>query len=110
MAQKILLRRGPVGNIPSVATSQGELLLVTGSISALAGPFITMTGTSGIGTSTIVGKIYEGASAPNISSYSQLTGTPFYATGNNTLYRLNHAGNQALDLSPLVIKTPIIFL
>jgi len=99
MAQKILLRRGPVGNIPSVATLQGELLLVTGSISALAGPFITMTGTSGTGTSTIVGKIYEGASAPSISSYSQLTGTPFYATGNNTLYRLNHAGNQALNLS-----------
>lgn len=99
MAQKILLRRGPVGNLASVSTSQGELLLVTGSVNDLAGPFITMTGTAGTGTSTIVGKIYEGASAPSITSNSTLTGTPFYATGNNTLYRLNHAGNQVLDLS-----------
>lgn len=99
MAQKILLRRGPVSNIASVASSQGELLLVTGSISDLSGPFITMTGTAGTGTSTIVGKIYEGTTAPTITSYSPLTGTPFYATGNNTLYRLNHAGNEALDLS-----------
>lgn len=29
MAQKILLRRGPVGNLASAATSQGELLLAT---------------------------------------------------------------------------------
>ena len=99
MAQKILLRRGPVANIASVASSQGELLLVTGSVSDLSGPFITMTGTAGTGTSTIVGKIYEGTTAPSIASYSPLTGTPFYATGNNTLYRLNHAGNEALDLS-----------
>lgn len=99
MAQKILLRRGPVGNLASVSTSQGELLLVTGSVNDLAGPFITMTGTAGTGTSTIVGKIYEGSTAPSIASNSTLTGTPFYATGNNTLYRLNHAGNEILDLS-----------
>jgi hypothetical protein len=99
MAQKILLRRGPVTNIAAVASSQGELLLVTGSVGALSGPFITMTGTAGTGTSTIVGKIYEGSTAPSIASYSPLTGAPFYATGNKTLYRLNHAGNQALDLS-----------
>ena len=99
MAQKILLRRGPVDNIASAASSQGELLLVTGSVGNLSGPFITMTGTAGTGTSTIVGKIYEGTSAPTITSYSPLTGTPFYATGNKTLYRLNHAGNEVLDLS-----------
>ena len=108
MAQKILLRRGPVANIASVATQQGELLLVTGSISDLAGPFITMTGTAGTGTSTIVGKLYEGTTAPTVSS--QLTGTPFYATGNNTLYRLNHAGNQALDLSGNLENTTVTTL
>ena len=99
MAQKILLRRGSVGNIASAATAQGELLLATGSVGNLSGPFITMTGTAGTGTSTIVGKIYEGASAPAITSYPALTGTPFYSTGDQALYRLNHAGNQKLDLS-----------
>ena len=99
MAQKILLRRGPIGSLPSVASQQGELLLATGSISDLSGPFITMTGAAGTGTSTIVGKIYEGSAAPDISANSVLTGTPFYATGNNSLYRLNHAGNERLDLT-----------
>ena len=99
MAQKILLRRGPIGSIPSVASQQGELLLATGSISDLSGPFITMTGTAGTGTATIVGKIYEGSTAPDITSNSPLTGTPFYATGNKSLYRLNHAGNERLDLT-----------
>src|SRR6056300_76785 len=99
MAQKILLRRGPIGSIPSVASQQGELLLATGSISDLSGPFITMTGTAGTGTSTIVGKIYEGSSAPAITSNSALTGLPFYATGDKSLYRLNHAGNERLDLT-----------
>ena len=99
MAQKILLRRGPIGSIPSVASQQGELLLATGSISDLSGPFITVTGTAGTGTSTIVGKIYEGSAAPDITSNSPLTGTPFYATGNKSLYRLNHAGNERLDLT-----------
>ena len=99
MAQIIKLRRGPVGNLPSVATQQGELLLASGSISQLSGPFLTMTGTAGTGTSTIVGKIYQGSSAPDISSNSVLTGTPFYDTGNKALIRLNHAGNQTLDLT-----------
>ena len=99
MAQKILLRRGPIGSIPSVASQQGELLLATGSISDLSGPFITMTGTAGTGTSTIVGKIYEGSAAPAITSNSALTGLPFYATGDKSLYRLNHAGNERLDLT-----------
>ena len=99
MAQKILLRRGPIGSLPSVASQQGELLLATGSISDLSGPFITMTGAAGTGTSTIVGKIYEGSAAPNISANSVLTGTPFYATGDKSLYRLNHAGNERLDLT-----------
>ena len=99
MAQKILLRRGPIANLAGAASSQGELLLATGVISDLTGPFLTMTGTSGTGTSTIVGKIYEGATAPAITTNSPLTGLPFYESSTNTLVRLNHAGNQALDLT-----------
>ena len=99
MAQKILLRRGPIANLAGAASSQGELLLATGVISDLTGPFLTMTGTSGTGTSTIVGKIYEGNAAPTITTNSPLTGLPFYESGTNTLVRLNHAGNQALDLT-----------
>ena len=97
MAQKILLRRGPIGNLASAATSQGELLLATGSIGNLSGPFVTMTGTAGTGTSTVLGKIYEGAAAPTVNS--TLTGLPFYSTNDSALYRLNHAGNEKLDLS-----------
>lgn len=97
MAQKILLRRGPVGNLAAAATSQGELLLATGSIGNLSGPFVTMTGTAGTGTSTVLGKIYEGAAAPSVTS--ALTGLPFYSTNDSALYRLNHAGNEKLDLS-----------
>ena len=107
MAQTIKLRRGPVGNLPSVATAQGELLLASGSISQLSGPFLTMTGTAGTGTSTIVGKIYQGSAAPDISANSVLTGTPFYSTGDEALIRLNHAGNQTLDLSGNIEGTTI---
>lgn len=99
MAQIIKIRRGPVGNLPSVATQQGELLLASGSISQLSGPFLTMTGTAGTGTSTIVGKIYQGSTSPDISSNSVLTGTPFFNTTDQALIRLNHAGNQTLDLT-----------
>lgn len=99
MAQTIKLRRGPVGNLPSVVTQQGELLLASGSIGNLSGPFLTMTGTNGTGASTLVGKIYQGAAAPNITSNSVLTGTPFYSTNTEALIRLNHSGNQTLDLT-----------
>ena len=99
MAQKILIRRGPIANLAGAASSSGELLLATGVISDLTGPFLTMTGTSGTGTSTIIGKIYEGASAPDISTNSPLTGLPFYSTGSQALIRLNHAGNQTLDFT-----------
>ena len=66
-----------------------------------------MTGTSGTGTSTIVGKIYQGSAAPDISANSVLTGTPFYSTGDEALIRLNHAGNQTLDLSGNIEGTTI---
>jgi fibronectin-binding autotransporter adhesin len=99
LAQTIKLRRGPVGNLPSVVTQQGELLLASGSVGNLSGPFLTMTGTNGTGASTIVGKIYQGTEAPNITSNSVLTGTPFYSTNTEALIRLNHAGNQTLDLT-----------
>lgn len=109
MAQQIKLRRGPVDNLPSVVTAKGELLLATGSLGTLAGPFLTMTGTAGTGASTIVGKIYEGNTAPNISapSYSSLTGTPFYSTTNKRLVRLNHAGNEFLDLTGNIVGNTI---
>lgn len=99
MAQKILIRRGPIANLAGAASSQGELLLATGVIGDLTGPFLTMTGTSGTGTSTIIGKIYEGAATPSITTNSPLTGLPYYNTTDNALIRLNHAGNQTLDLT-----------
>lgn len=100
MAQKILLRRGPIANLSGAATQQGELLLVTGSLGNLNGPFITMTGTSGTNTSTLVGKIYSGATAPTLTANeSALTGTPFYSTTDQTLYILDHNGNVNMDVT-----------
>lgn len=100
MAQKILLRRGPIANLSGAATQQGELLLVTGSLGNLNGPFITMTGTSGTNTSTLVGKIYSGATAPTLTANeSALTGTPFYSTTDQVLYILDHNGNVNMDIT-----------
>lgn len=102
MAQKILLRRGPVGNLKDAVVSQGELLLATGSVGDLSGPFITIAGAAGTGTSTPVGKIYTGATAPTVNTGSYgttLNGLPFYATSTKTLYVLGGTGNQTLDLS-----------
>lgn len=100
MAQKILLRRGPIGNLSGASTQKGELLLVTGSLGNLTGPFITMTGTSGTNASTVVGKIYTGAAAPTLTvNHSALNGTPFYSTTDQVLYILDHAGNVNPDLT-----------
>lgn len=100
MAQKILLRRGPIGNLQGASTQKGELLLVTGSIGDLTGPFITMTGTSGTNSSTLVGKIYSGGSAPSLTANtSALNGTPFYSTTDQVLYILDHNGNVNMDLT-----------
>ena len=109
MAQIIKHRRGSIGDVKGITTRNGELLIASGSISDLSGPFVfigspvsTDEGVAGAFKPT--SKVYSGANAPDIpaATYgSILDGTPFYASSDESLYVLNNdgVGNQRLDLT-----------
>ena len=110
MAQIIKHRRGNITDVKALTNNNAELIVASGSITNLVGPFVFVgspvpadNGTAG--AFKAISKIYQGASAPTISSVtygSILDGTPFHATNNNTLYILNNdgaGGNQAINLS-----------
>jgi hypothetical protein len=109
MAQIIKHRRGSLEILKNTTARNGELIIATGSISDLQGPFIFI-GSPAIGDEGVAGafkavsKLYQGANAPTISAGtygSTLDGTPFYASGENKLYILNNdgaGGNVKLNL------------
>ena len=108
MAQIIKHRRGSISILKNTTARNGELIIATGSISDLQGPF-TFIGSPVIGDEGVAGafnavsKIYQGANAPSISAGtygSALDGIPFYASGENKLYILNNSnvGNTTLNL------------
>jgi predicted acyltransferase (DUF342 family) len=109
MAQIIKHRRGSIGDVKTTTTRNGELLIASGSISDLSGPFVfigspasTDEGVAGAFKPT--SKVYTGTNAPSIAAGtygSILDGTPFYATGNESLYILNNdsVGNSRIDLT-----------
>ena len=103
MAQIIKHRRGGIGTLKDVTARVGELVMTTGSISDLNGPMVFIGETEGVaGAYRPVSKIFQGSVAPTISvgSYgSVIDGTPFYASGNKSLYVLNKDGNNRLDLT-----------
>jgi predicted acyltransferase (DUF342 family) len=109
MAQIIKHRRGSIGSVKGTTTRNGELLIASGSVSDLAGPFVFIGSPSSTdegvaGAFKSVSKIYSGTSAPTIAAGSYgsiLDGTPFYASGNESLYILNNdgIGNQRMDLT-----------
>jgi cytoskeletal protein CcmA (bactofilin family) len=103
MAQIIKHRRGSISQLKDVTAKVGELVMATGSISDLNGPFIFIGETeNAAGGYRTVSKLYSGNAAPTISNVSYgtvLDGTPFYAAGNETLYILSSGGNTALDLT-----------
>jgi hypothetical protein len=103
MAQIIKHRRGSVTQLKDVTARVGELVMATGSISDMNGPFLFVGETEGVaGAYRPVSKIYQGSSAPTISLGSHgsvIDGTPFYATGNKSLYVLSKDGNNRLDLT-----------
>ena len=103
MAQIIKHRRGSVTQLKDVTARIGELVMATGSIGDLNGPFLFLGETEGAaGAYRPTSKIYQGASAPTItvgSHGSVLDGTPFYASGNESLYVLSKDGNNKLDLT-----------
>jgi hypothetical protein len=110
MAQIIKHRRGQLTGVKSLTSRNAEFIIASGSISDLNGPFVFIgspnsTDEGVAGAFKSVSKMYEGTSAPTISAGtygSILDGTPFYATGNESLYILNNdgaGGNTRLDLT-----------
>jgi hypothetical protein len=104
MAQIIKHRRGSIGNVASVTAREAELVVATGSIGNMSGPW-TLIGTTEIaGGYTPVSKIYQGTNVPTIAAGaygSTLDGTPFYSTNDQTLYILNrdNVGHTNMDLT-----------
>ena len=103
MAQIIKHRRGSVTQLKDVTARIGELVMATGSIGDLNGPFLFLGETEGAaGAYRPTSKIYQGSAAPTISVGSHgsvLDGTPFYASSNESLYVLSKDGNSRLDLT-----------
>jgi hypothetical protein len=98
MAQKILLRRGGIGNIGStIAVTKGELIYASGSISGVEN-VVFIANADGNNTFTPVSRLAQGTAAAN-SFNSTLNGTPYYKTDSQALFILNSAGSTALDLS-----------
>ena len=96
MAQIIKHRRGSIGVLKNTTARNGELIIATGSIGNLQGPFIFIgspdLNDEGVaGAFNAVSKIYQGANPPTIAAGtygSGLDGTPFYASAENKLYIL----------------------
>ena len=110
MAQIIKHRRGQLTGVKSLTSRNAEFIIASGSISDLNGPFVFIgspnsTDEGVAGAFKSVSKMYEGATAPTITAGtygSILDGTPFYASGNESLYILNNdgaGGNTRLDLT-----------
>ena len=109
MAQIIKHRRGSIDSVKATTTRNGEVLIASGSISDLAGPFVfvgsPVSSDEGVaGAFKPTSKIYSGTNAPTIGvgTYgSILDGTPFYASGDESLYILNNdgVGNDRVDLT-----------
>jgi cytoskeletal protein CcmA (bactofilin family) len=103
MAQIIKHRRGSITQLKDVTARVGELIVATGSINDLNGPLVFVGETEGVaGAYRPLSKIYQGNAAPSItvgSHGSVIDGTPFYASGNKTLYILNKDGNAAINLT-----------
>ena len=105
MAQIIKHRRGSIGSVKSVTAREAELVVATGSIENMSGPW-TLIGTTEIaGGYTPVSKIYQGTNKPTIAAGtygSTLDGTPFYSTNDQTLYILGNdggGGSTNMDLT-----------
>jgi cytoskeletal protein CcmA (bactofilin family) len=76
--------------------------MATGSIGDLTAPVIFIGDSAVAGGYKPVSKIYQGTTAPDLTSNNwgtTMNGTPFYSTGNKSLNILNNAGNTRMDLT-----------
>lgn len=100
MAQKILLRRGGLGNVNSgatIAVSKGEQIFGSGSLANTnIGDIVFVANADGNGVFVPVGRLFTGTAAAN-SFDSKLNGLPYYKSDEEALYILG--GTSALDLS-----------
>jgi len=100
MAQKILIRRGSIGNIQgggTVAVTKGELLYASGSITNTnVGDVIFISNETGNNFITSVGKLFTGTE-PSTFFDSRFNGLPYYRTSDKTLYRIGE--DTALNLT-----------
>jgi len=103
MAQIIKHRRGSIDSLVSATAKKGELVMATGSVGNMNGPWIFVGETEGsAGAFRTLSKIYQGSVAPDLTggSYgSTLNGTPFYSSTDQTLYLLSNVGNITMDLT-----------
>ena len=102
MAQIIKHRRGPISALKDVIANVGELVMATGSINDLNGPFVLIGDTAVAGGYKPISKIYQGSSAPTISISSHgstMDGIPYYSVNSQTLYILDKGGNIGMDLT-----------
>jgi hypothetical protein len=104
MAQIIKHRRGSIDSVKNSTSRKGELIMATGSVGNLNGPFVFIGTDEGSGLYSPASKLYAGSEAPNLvaSTYgTTLDGTPFYASSNKSLYILNNSnvGNSQIDLT-----------
>lgn len=103
MAQIIKHRRGSIDTLSSATAKKGELIIATGSVGNMGGPWVFVGETEGsAGAFRGLSKIYQGAAAPDLTVGtwgSTLNGTPFYSSNDKTLYILSNAGNTDIDLT-----------
>lgn len=103
MAQIIKHRRGSIDTLVSATAKKGELIIATGSVGNMSGPWVFVGETDGsAGAFRGLSKIYQGAAVPNLTVGtwgSTLNGTPFYSSNDKTLYILSNAGNTDIDLT-----------
>lgn len=103
MAQIIKHRRGSIDTLAVATAKKGELIIATGSVGNMGGPWVFVGEDEGsAGAFRGLSKIYQGAAAPDLtvgSWGSTLNGTPFYSSNDKTLYILSNAGNTDIDLT-----------
>jgi hypothetical protein len=102
MAQIIKHRRGSITQLKDVTARAGEMVVATGSIGTMNGPWVFIGSDEIAGGYKPVSKIYEGATVPTIGAGSYGTtvdGTPFYSSTDEALFILASGGNRKIDLT-----------
>ena len=102
MAQIIKHRRGSIDSLKGSLARKGELVIATGSIGNMNGPWVFVGDSDANGAYKPTSQIYRGNDAPTISNLtygSTLDGTPFYSITSKSLFILDSTGNAELDLT-----------